>query len=214
MATLITEDFSGTLGNWTQSGSYASISSGTLIFTGEGMIRHNTACGTGDKWMRFRMPVTPNQTVGLLFSGDASGNSLCCMFSIYDASTYQAGYLTRYTTYTTWAADQETAEYITWTYNAAQYLGVTYEYTAKVLRFWGNVTAAAPTSITAWDGGACTATITSTPANYGHYVGFGSWTSTPGTGCFDDFTAGDFGGEEPPEGTQPPRSMHQFRLRR
>ena len=54
-----------------------------------------------------------------------------------------------------------------------------------------NVSAASPTGVNSWDGGAAPAEYTFTWAVPGGYIGLGSWTSSPGTTLnFDNVTAG------------------------
>jgi hypothetical protein len=127
-----------------------------------------------------------------VIASDSSGNfaSISCTSSGTDI---QIGDVSHYTTYTTWVSDEGLSPQGTGlTYNSAQYIGITLDKTGKVVRFWNNVTAAAPDSVSSWDSRAADATQTFTGTVPGDFIGFGSVTGSPTNVKFDDLTAGDF----------------------
>jgi hypothetical protein len=196
MSTLVTEVFGGTLANWSGPGSpasYCSIVSGELVFSGEGGIRHNTSCGTGNKWLRLRLPtLAAGGTQHFIIGSDSSGNFTSIAVTS-DSTFIQLADVSHYTTYTTWGSDEGLSPQGTGlTFNSAQYIGLTFDKTGKVVRLWNNVTAAAPISVTSWDSRAADATQTFTGTVSGDYIGFASVTGSPTNVKFDDLTAGDF----------------------
>jgi hypothetical protein len=196
MSTLVTEAFGGTLSNWSGPGSpatYCSITSGELVFSGEGGIRHNTSCGTANKWLRLRLPTLASGGIQHLVIGSNSSGDFASVAVTSDTTYIQLADVSHYTTYTTWVSDEGLSPQGTGiTFNSAQYIGLTLDKTGKVVRFWNNVTAAAPDSVTSWDSRAADATQTFTGTVPGDYIGFASTTSSPTNVKFDDLTAGDF----------------------
>jgi hypothetical protein len=197
---LINIDFSGTLTTDFNkgSGTYAAYSAGRLSFSGEGLILAKQSCGTGNKWMRFRLvTLTPDDVSIGVAIGDASGNGVILLLfnnssasppalAIHDASAY--------TTYTTWANADQALDNTFDDWAAGNAIGMTFEPSTNIVRIWPFVTAAAPTAINSWDGAAAPAfeTLSFDFGATHAYLGFGSWSSAPAAHTIDDFTAGDF----------------------
>ena len=191
---VISDDFSGDLSNWTQGvGTSVSIIGEELAFrdsASSGCIIHNTSLGTGNKWIRYRVPDQVNN--GLLAIGsDASGNTLAIV--IHTNSGYTLYHMVSFDEYDSDQGYESLTEQATGVgYNSAYMIGVTIDKSGKTVRMWANVTAEEPDSLTSWDSSAADATQTfSTSTIPGDRVGFGSWTSGPGSMSFDDFSAGD-----------------------
>lgn len=199
MTQLVSIDFSGTLTTDFNkgSGTYCSYTSGQLHFSGEGLILAKTSLGTDTKWMRFNLTTLANDVANVGFAlGDSSGNGFIGLIlhdSAGNASTFSD--LSPYNTYTTYVGSDEVTGggFVSWT-PASQAIGVTFDPSTNAIRVWFNVTAAEPASTTSWDSRAADVSYTST-FDFGsthQYAGFGSWSGTPGTNTFDNFTAGDF----------------------
>lgn len=176
-------------------GSFASYSGGALVFSGEGCVVSKTSLGTGNKWARMRflaLPGTASPFYGVGF-GNASGDAHIALLT-NNAGAAGLEVLTRYSTYTTYDNnDTNVGDAMGGTgWSSAQYIGVTLEASTGTIRFWQNVTAAAPTSVTSWDGVGAGAGYTNVWPTGANYLAFGCWTGSPGSNGIDDLTAGDF----------------------
>lgn len=199
MTQLVNIDFSGTLTTDFDkgAGTYASYSGGRLVFSGEGMLLAKTSLGTGNKWMRFQAPTwtDDDQSVGPAIATSAGTGAVIVLNRANATGNLSFFLCSQYTTYTTWANQDEflSSTASAWT-PATQTIGVTFEPSTNIVRIWPNVTAAAPTGINSWDGGAAPISET-TSFDFGSThdrLGFGSVTGAPPTHSFDNFTAGDF----------------------
>lgn len=196
MSQLISVDFSSALSaDFNGQTSVFSITGGTLTATGEGGILTKTSLGTGDKWMRFQIPVQGTSSGASGFSlGDSSGNSKTWILDRLSGGMLVVEYVTDYSTYTTWNSDTVMSSAVLGSLTAGNYIGVTFAPASNMVKVWTNVSAAEPDSVTSWDSSAAdwTSTAITFKAN-SNYVGFLCWTSGgDGTNSRDNLTAGDF----------------------
>lgn len=198
MTQLINIDFSGTLTTDFDkgAGTYCAYTAGALVFSAEGAILAKTGLGTSNKWMRFTMTGIGAATLGIGFAlGDSAGNCIQYILANGGTSNLRVDTESDYDAYLAPVSEQAVGgSYFSMADNQA--IGVTFEDSTETARIWFNVTAAEPGSVTLWDSRAADVTTTliawstmGSPTK----VGFGSWTSSPGTHSFDNFTAGDFG---------------------